>query len=50
MRKVREDEALIPHYRNRTVYDETIRKSLAEVYEDKFLKKQTNEEDEVSLA
>jgi phosphoribosyl-AMP cyclohydrolase len=36
VRKFRESEALVPVYRNQTAIEQTVRKSLAEVYEEKF--------------
>lgn len=36
VRKFRENEALVPVYRNQTDIEQTVRKSLAEVYEEKF--------------
>lgn len=39
VRKVRIGESLVPAYRNKTPIEETVRKSLAEVYGDKMSKK-----------
>jgi hypothetical protein len=36
VRKFRDSEALVPSYRNEATIELSVRKSLAEVYEDKF--------------
>ena len=43
MRTYRQDESLVPSYRNQVAFEDTVRKSLAEVYEDKFNEKQEGE-------